>query len=50
MNPQLRFAFGHELIVDLFAGGGGASLRLAGAEGRIPEVLEQHPVLPGAQS
>lgn len=25
-------------------------LRLAGAENRIPEVLEQHPVLPGAQS
>jgi len=26
------------------------ALRLAGADKRIPEVLEQHPVLPGAQS
>jgi hypothetical protein len=26
------------------------ALRLAGAENRIPEVLEQHPVLPGVQS
>jgi hypothetical protein len=34
MNPQLRFAFGHELIVDLFAGGGGASEGIKQAFGR----------------
>jgi DNA (cytosine-5)-methyltransferase 1 len=39
---QMRFAFGHELIVDLFAGGGGASLGIEQAFGRPVDVAVNH--------
>ena len=42
MNHQLRFAFGHELIVDLFAGGGGASEGIKQAFGRDPDTAINH--------
>ena len=42
MNAQQRFAFGPELIVDLFAGGGGASLGIEQAFGRSPDVAVNH--------
>jgi DNA (cytosine-5)-methyltransferase 1 len=41
-HPQLRFAFGPELIVDLFAGGGGASLAIEQAFGRAVDVAVNH--------
>jgi len=42
MQPQMNFAFGHELIVDLFAGGGGASLGIEQAFGRSVDVAVNH--------
>ena len=36
------FDFGHEIIVDLFAGGGGASLGIEQAFGRSPDVAINH--------
>jgi DNA (cytosine-5)-methyltransferase 1 len=36
------FDFGHEIIVDLFAGGGGASLGIEQAFGRSPDVAVNH--------
>lgn len=39
---QMRFAFGNELIVDLFAGGGGASLGIEQAFGRPVDVAVNH--------
>lgn len=42
MADQLRFAFGHELIVDLFAGGGGASEGIRQAFGRDPDICINH--------
>jgi DNA (cytosine-5)-methyltransferase 1 len=42
MSAQLGFAFGHELIVDLFAGGGGASEGIKQAFGRDPDVAVNH--------
>lgn len=39
---QLGFAFGHELIVDLFAGGGGASEGIKQAFGRDPDIAVNH--------
>lgn len=36
------FNFGHEIIVDLFAGGGGASLGIEQAFGRSPDVAVNH--------
>lgn len=39
---QFSFAFGHELIVDLFAGGGGASLGIEQAFGRPVDVAVNH--------
>lgn len=39
---QLRFAFGRELIVDLFAGGGGASLGIEQAFGRPVDIAINH--------
>ena len=38
MNPQSRFAFSPELIVDLFAGAGGASEGIRQAFGRDPDI------------
>lgn len=40
--PQFAFAFGRELIVDLFAGGGGASLGIEQAFGRPVDVAINH--------
>jgi DNA (cytosine-5)-methyltransferase 1 len=39
---QLAFAFGHEMIVDLFAGGGGASEGIRQAFGRDPDIAVNH--------
>lgn len=39
---QLRFAFGHELIVDNFAGGGGASYAIEQAFGRNVDIAVNH--------
>ena len=39
---QLRFAFGPELIVDLFAGAGGASEGIRQAFGRDPDIAINH--------
>jgi DNA (cytosine-5)-methyltransferase 1 len=39
---QMNFAFGHELIVDLFAGGGGASLGIEQAFGRPVDIAVNH--------
>lgn len=39
---QHEFAFGHELIVDLFAGGGGASEGIKQAFGRDPDIAVNH--------
>lgn len=41
-DGQLRFAFGPELIVDLFAGGGGASEGIKQAFGRDPDICINH--------
>ena len=40
--PQMQFAFGPELIVDLFAGGGGASLGIEQAFGRPVDIAVNH--------
>lgn len=37
-----QFDFGHELVVDLFAGGGGASLGIEQALGRSPDIAVNH--------
>lgn len=42
MKPQLAFAFGRELAIDLFAGGGGASLAFEQAFGRHVDVAVNH--------
>lgn len=42
INGQMRFAFGPELIVDLFAGGGGASEGIKQAFGRDPDICINH--------
>lgn len=42
INDQLGFAFGNELIVDLFAGGGGASLGVEQAFGRDVDIAINH--------
>lgn len=42
MTDQMQFAFGHELIVDLFAGGGGASEGIKQAFGRDPDIAVNH--------
>lgn len=42
MNPQSRFAFAPELIVDLFAGAGGASEGIRQAFGRDPDIAINH--------
>lgn len=39
---QFAFDFGHELIVDLFAGGGGASEGIKQAFGRDPDIAVNH--------
>ena len=39
---QCTFAFGPELIVDLFAGGGGASLGIEQAFGRAVDIAVNH--------
>lgn len=41
-HPQHRFAFAPELIVDLFAGGGGASLGIEQAFGRPVDIAVNH--------
>ncbi|HZH44285.1 MAG TPA: DNA cytosine methyltransferase [Lysobacter sp.] len=41
-EPQMQFAFGPELIVDLFAGGGGASLGIEQAFGRPVDIAVNH--------
>ena len=40
--PQLRLSLEHELIVDQFAGGGGASLGIEMALGRSPDIAINH--------
>ena len=40
--PQLRLSLEHELIVDQFAGGGGASLGIELALGRSPDIAINH--------
>lgn len=42
MFDQAQFAFGNELIVDLFAGGGGASLGIEQAFGRHVDLAVNH--------
>lgn len=42
INGQMRFAFGPDLIVDLFAGGGGASEGIKQAFGRDPDICINH--------
>lgn len=42
MDTQLQFAFDNELIVDLFAGGGGASEGIKQAFGRDPDIAVNH--------
>lgn len=42
MDTQLEFAFDNELIVDLFAGGGGASEGIKQAFGRDPDIAVNH--------
>lgn len=41
-TPQLRLSLEHELIVDQFAGGGGASLGIEIALGRSPDIAINH--------
>jgi DNA (cytosine-5)-methyltransferase 1 len=41
-SPQLRLNFGNELIVDNFAGGGGASLGIEQAFGRAVDIAINH--------
>lgn len=41
-SSQLRLPFAHELIVDLFAGGGGVSVAIRKALGRDPDVAVNH--------
>lgn len=41
-EAQHRFAFAPEIIVDLFAGGGGASLGIEQAFGRPVDVAVNH--------
>lgn len=42
MSPKSHFAFAPELIVDLFAGGGGASEGIKQAFGRDPDIAINH--------
>lgn len=42
MNPQHRLLFDDELIVDLFAGGGGLSTACEQALGRSPDIAINH--------
>jgi DNA (cytosine-5)-methyltransferase 1 len=42
MNPQHRLLFDDELIVDLFAGGGGLSIACEHALGRSPDIAINH--------
>lgn len=42
LQQQLSLALGHEIIVDLFAGGGGASEGIRQAFGRDPDVAVNH--------
>ena len=41
-NPQLRLPIGSELIIDLFAGGGGASLGIEQGIGRAVDIAVNH--------
>ena len=41
-KPQLRLSLEHELIVDQFAGGGGASTGIENALGRSPDIAINH--------
>jgi DNA (cytosine-5)-methyltransferase 1 len=41
-TPQLRLSMEHELVVDQFAGGGGASLGIELALGRSPDIAINH--------
>ena len=53
INPQFQLPIHHELVVDLFAGGGGASTGIELAIGRAvdvavnhdPEAVSVHPAL-----
>lgn len=40
--PQIALDLGHELVVDLFAGGGGTSLGLEWGLGRAPDIAVNH--------
>jgi hypothetical protein len=42
IDPQPRLDFDGELIVDLFAGGGGASTGIEWALGRSPDIAVKH--------
>ena len=42
VNPDVPLNFGGELIVDLFAGGGGASMGIEWALGRSPDIAVNH--------
>lgn len=42
LTPQFQLPIHHELIVDLFAGGGGASTGIEQATGRAPDVAINH--------
>lgn len=42
MKPQSRLLFDHEIIVDLFAGGGGLSIACEAALGRSPDIAINH--------
>lgn len=42
LTPQFQLPIHHELIVDLFAGGGGASTGIEQATGRAPDIAINH--------
>jgi DNA (cytosine-5)-methyltransferase 1 len=42
VKPQSRLLFDHEIIVDLFAGGGGLSIACEAALGRSPDIAINH--------
>lgn len=42
LPKQFRIAFEHELVIDLFAGGGGASLAMGQVLGRDPDIAINH--------